>query len=406
MAEEVEVACGQDVHKDNVMTTVYKRKVKEPLLHERFERTVPSLLRLRERLKELHVEVVAMESTGPYWMLIYAVLHEDFKVIVGNSARMKNHDGKKTDKRDSKWIAKLALNGEIEPSHIPPGEFLELRRLTRGLRNMVEMSSTLKNRLKQELELAGVRLFECVKSFGASAEKFLRLLGEGKTVRESIDAIQVQKTREKLASGLSDVECKLSQTSMVLVRSLLATIEVTEKQIVSLEFEIERALRPYEKTLDSLTSIPGVGPRLAQVALCEVGDFTAFPTNREFASWCGIVPTVYESNGKRFYGRLQHGNKYIKGLAVQCAWRAVSTKKDNAFKQYFNHLVNARKKQKTVAICAVAHKMVKVMHTLVVKGIQYFQSEHKPKPINRKKQPPGPIEDKLGLYASACKALA
>lgn len=64
-----------------------------------------------------------MESTGVYWFLIYNVLEagaaEDFKfnITVANLYHMKNVPGKKTDIKDSRWIAGLLRAGLLEPSY-------------------------------------------------------------------------------------------------------------------------------------------------------------------------------------------------------------------------------------------------------------------------------------------------
>ena len=53
----------------------------------------------------------AMESTGIYWRPIYEILEDaysgDIILLVVNARHMKNVPGKKTDMRDSEWIATL-----------------------------------------------------------------------------------------------------------------------------------------------------------------------------------------------------------------------------------------------------------------------------------------------------------
>ena len=58
----------------------------------------------------------AMESTGIYWRPIYEILEDaysgDIILLVVNARHMKNVLGKKTDMRDSEWIATL-LRAEL-----------------------------------------------------------------------------------------------------------------------------------------------------------------------------------------------------------------------------------------------------------------------------------------------------
>lgn len=63
---------------------------------------------------------VAMESTGVYWMPIYAVLEGRFEIVVGNATHIKNVPGRKTDVKDSEWIADLCRHGLIRRSFVPP----------------------------------------------------------------------------------------------------------------------------------------------------------------------------------------------------------------------------------------------------------------------------------------------
>ena len=59
-----------------------------------------------------------IESTGVYWVPVYSILEGSIPVIVANAHKIKHIPGRKTDARDSEWIAELCLNGLIEPSRI------------------------------------------------------------------------------------------------------------------------------------------------------------------------------------------------------------------------------------------------------------------------------------------------
>jgi transposase len=52
-----------------------------------------------------------MESTGVYWMPVYAVLEGHFELFVGNATHIKNVRGRKTDVKDAEWIADLVSHG-------------------------------------------------------------------------------------------------------------------------------------------------------------------------------------------------------------------------------------------------------------------------------------------------------
>jgi transposase len=74
------------------------------------------LLELREWLLTERVTHVGMESTGIYWQPVYALLEDAFEMIVGNATRIKNVPGRKTDVKDSEWIAELVRHATKPPS--------------------------------------------------------------------------------------------------------------------------------------------------------------------------------------------------------------------------------------------------------------------------------------------------
>jgi len=104
---------------------------------------------MRDWLKSEGITHIAMESTGVYWKPLYNILEEDFEIILVNARHIKNVPGRKTDKKDSKWIAKLLLSGLLQGSFIPPKPIRELRDLTRYRRKIVGQIASEKNRIQK-----------------------------------------------------------------------------------------------------------------------------------------------------------------------------------------------------------------------------------------------------------------
>ena len=387
MENEVDIACGMDVHKNNVVVTVVKRKVKEPLLTGLYATSLSSLLQLFARLKELGVTRIAMESTGPYWIPIYRMFHPAFEVHVGNARRMNEHSGKKTDKRDSKWIAYLALNGEVEPSHVPKDEFLDLREIERVMKHLVEIQSGLKNKLRHEMQLCKLDAIECNGKLSKSLIVLLDGLSEGKTIEASISGIKHKRMREQFTRQLSEIAGELSKPLLAVIGALVSSIKALNEQIEHLEEFLCNALEPHESEVERIASVPGIGTSTASTILCEVGEFKDFHSADAFCCWCGMVPSVSQTNGKTYYGRLLHGNRYIKGKIIQCAWVAVTRCGENQFRSYFNEMVK-RGKPKCKAIVAVAHKMLKVIYHLMIEKEMYSGTRHLQTRIKAKKRNP------------------
>ena len=128
-----ECCCGLDVHQATVVACVLTGRADErPRKQVRTFRTVTQdLLALRDWLQQEGCTHVAMESTGVYWKPVYAILEGACELIVGNARHIKNVPGRKTDVKDSEWIADLARHGLIAKSFVPPTPIRVLRDLVR-----------------------------------------------------------------------------------------------------------------------------------------------------------------------------------------------------------------------------------------------------------------------------------
>jgi transposase len=131
----IDRGCGIDVHKSVIVATIRGIGIEETT--KTYSGFTESIEEMRSWLKEKKITHVAMESTGVYWKPIFNILEEDFDIILVNARHIKNVPGRKTDKKDSKWIAKLLLSGLLKASFIPPKPIRELRDLTRYRRKIV-----------------------------------------------------------------------------------------------------------------------------------------------------------------------------------------------------------------------------------------------------------------------------
>jgi transposase len=101
---------------------------------------------------------VAMESTGESWEPLHNILEGDFTVFLVNAAHVKQVPGRKTEKADARWLAKLMRCGLLQASFIPPVEQRDLRDLTRDRTKLVQERSREVNRGQGVLERANMKL--------------------------------------------------------------------------------------------------------------------------------------------------------------------------------------------------------------------------------------------------------
>ena len=135
-----ERCCGLDVHAKTVVACV---RTPNPdgtrQSHVRtFGTTTSALLELAQWLTETGCAHAAVESTGVYWQPVYNILEGTGEVILVNAEQVKAVPGRKTDVKDSDWIAPLLDHGLLRASFIPPRPIRELRELTRYRKRLIQ----------------------------------------------------------------------------------------------------------------------------------------------------------------------------------------------------------------------------------------------------------------------------
>lgn len=297
----VERGCGLDVHKAVLVATIRGTGIKEET--RSFDAFTASIEQMRDWLKQNGITHIAMESTGVYWKPVFNILEEDFEILLVNARHIKNVPGQKTDKKDSRWIAKLLLSGLLKGSFIPPKHIRELRDLTRYKRKVIEQISSEKNRIHKLLEDANIKLSSVVSDLsGATATKIIDAMIDGQDDVSELVKLRhgkMQSSVEELASALKG---KLTGHHKFLLQTIKESIADKNKIIAKIDLQIDKQLADYEMEKDAelLATIPGVGKEGATYILAEVGNnMDQFPDEQHLASWAGMSPGNNESAGKK-----------------------------------------------------------------------------------------------------------
>lgn len=115
-----------------------------------------------------------MESTGKYWILVYNIPEPSCKITLAQSKYVKAIRGKKTDKKDSTWIADLHKHDMMPGSFIPNADVRDIRDLMRYRSKLVRFASTEKNRMQNSLSVSNIMLSTVVSdTFGKSSSAIL-----------------------------------------------------------------------------------------------------------------------------------------------------------------------------------------------------------------------------------------
>src|SRR5687768_1137943 len=136
----IERVAGLDIHQATIVATVRVPNGaggRQVVTHTVGTMTV-DLLALREWLQAFGVTHVAMESTGVYWKPIYYLLEDGFSLVLVHMHTLKQVPGRKSDVKDSEWLAQLLECGLLRGSLVPPAPLRDLRDLTRYRKKQIE----------------------------------------------------------------------------------------------------------------------------------------------------------------------------------------------------------------------------------------------------------------------------
>ena len=365
----VERGCGMDVHKETVVVTIRGKGIKT--VTKSYSTFTSSLIKLKEWLKKHGITHIAMESTGIFWKPIFNVLGDDFEILLVNARHVKNVPGHKTDKSDSRWLAKLLLSGLLKGSFIPERPFRELRNLTRYRKKLTNQIAADKNRFLNILEDANIKLSMVLSDvFGASGTKMINHILSFDDFRPE-DLMQyvhgkIKASREDIKEALTGY---ITVHHRFMMRTILGNIAKTESTISEIEEQLETALEPYKLEKELLETIPGVGPDVSIGIIAEIStEMDNFPDHKHLASWAGMSPGSNESAGKNKSGRTTFGNRNLRGLLTEGGWAAARTK-NTYFSSKYKSLVGRRGKKK--AIIALGHKILIASYFIIKDKVEY-----------------------------------
>ncbi len=359
-------AAGLDVHKMQVTATArLARAGGEAEIHtETFSALPGGLAGLVAWLLGHGVGAAVMEATGVYWEVVFDALESaGIEPIVVHAQHVKQLKGRKTDIADSVWLARICQFGLCAPSFVPPAEFRELRTLSRQRRKVVQLRATLRTRIHQVLDGAGLRVGGLLSDlFGANGRRILDGLAAGRPPGDILDGLS-HHVRHRLGELCDALDAKLSAQARFILKDQLDAFDRAGERIAAYDAFIQERLAPHRDRIDLLTTLPGVDTASARAIFIELGpDIGVFPSARHCAAWAGLCPGNNESAGKRRSGRTRKGNTFLRTLLVECAHGAARTGHCQ-FKGHHKALTVRRGYKR--ATVATAHKMLRCIHAML-----------------------------------------
>ena len=296
-------------------------------------RTAPS--DVRELFERTKPDLLVFEVCG------FAGWIRDLAVELGITVQVANpnHEGwrwnqvkRKTDRDDALKLAKLAAMNQLPTVYVPERRVREWRALIAYRHKLVGRQTAIRNSIRSIFARVGLALPAGHRAW--TAKGFEQMAREAR----ALDAVG----GEELWRGILELELRA-------LGDVERLLEVAEKQL--------HAMAKTDPRVQRLRTIPGVGPRLAEVIVATIDDPHRFANGRQVACYVGLTPKQYESGTMRRSGRVsRHGPALLRGMLVEVAWLV---KRYNPWGEaVFQSVTKGQRSRRKQAIVALARRLL------------------------------------------------
>lgn len=430
-------AAGIDISSTEYQVCVPEYRDKD--FNRRFDSFTCDLHAIARWLKQCSIKTIAMEATGIYWIQIFLILQDyGFDVILVNAKHIKNIAGKKTDVVDASWIQILHSYGLLEASFQPDNYTRQLRNITRHRENLVRTAARAAQHMQKALELMNVKVHKVISDIlGKSGISIINaiLSGERNASKLSLYAdSRVKASREEIIKSL---EANWSNDQLFILKQAYENYTFIKHQIDDCDKEIQTSLNSFpnnNKVSDealirskkrkgrkndlnfdgetliykafgvNLTRVPGMSNLTVLKLLSELGsDFTnKFSDHKRFSSWANVVPNNKISGGRILKSYVPKKKNHVGNILRMAA--STLRKSNSALGNYFRKIQS--RQGYAQAVVATAHKLSRIIYTLVSKQIEYndylvldISKQALIKKLNYHKRSITKIESDILLYA-------
>ena len=342
--KNVTIYTGIDVHKKSWEL----KSVSDHVSLKQIHMTRPSVEKVKNYLTATypnakHICVYEAGFSG-YW-LQEELSKRGIRTLIVHPGDVPTTDKEKRTKSDKIDCNKLAMSlrsGQLSGIHIPPKSQQQARSIVRQRYQYAVDERRMKNRIKSHLSFYGIELEEVESNSYWSSHYINRLRQKAESLSDGVLLLHLDKL-------LAERKYVLQSTKNLRELSKSAA---------------------YERGVNLLRSIPGVGLLTAMVFLTEIGtDVSRFKSEDTYMSYIGFVPKIRSSGENAYYGRLsKRGNKRLRTALVLSAWMSIrnSGKMLKAYQEY-----KSKGKPSNVAIIKVARKLALIIKAMLRDGAMY-----------------------------------
>jgi len=320
-----------DLGKNKTVACLYGSDTSE----HRFVRVATSPSSLHDLIVDLEPARVVFEIGSSAGWLCDLLEALEISFQVANTAHPTwrwTNTKKKTDRTDALRLAQLSALNQLPQVHVPSQEIRQWRSLIRYRCHLVSRRTQVKNRIRASLDREG-------ESHPAGHRGW------------NVTAIQTLEGMAKPISAVADDE--LWRGELWLELQALATISASLRQV---ETRLDR-LAAKQTSYQRLQTIPGVGPRLAEIVVAVLDRPDRFSSGKEVGSYVGLTPRQYQSGDSDRQGRISgHGNHLLRTMLVEVSWAALRC--NPALRGVYERARRGSPKRKKIAIVAAARRLL------------------------------------------------
>jgi len=392
------LAAGIDIGARSIFVAI-PPSCAEPTVRE-FSTFTDDLHSLADWLKSCRVTTVAMEATGIYWIPLFEVLElKGFEVILANARHVKNVPGRKSDILDCQWIQRLHSYGLLAASFRPGPGVATLRAYVRQRGTLVRYCSSHIQHMQKALGQMNILLHQVVSSIvGQTGLNIIHAILAGERDPQKLATLRHERCKrneEEIARALYG---NYRPEHLLQLKQAVRGYEFYQAEILECEQAISHQLELLMKESDAgldqdggysssgaltreealekicgvdLTKIEGISQLSALAILAEIGtDMSRWKSAKHFASWLGLCPGIKKSGGRLISGA---SRKVSNRAAVSLRMSAYClSRSKSALGGFFRRLKSRIGTPK--AITATAHKLARLVYTLLKHGLEYVQA--------------------------------
>lgn len=326
-------AAGIDVGGSEHWVAINPDRDAEPV--RRFGCFTSDLRQMAQWLVEKGVRSVAMQSTGVYWMPVFEVLGQHgLEVFLVNARHTKNVPGRKSDIQECQWLLKLHAFGLLNNSFQPTDEIRIARTLWRQRGDLAAEAASTIQRMQKALIEMNVQLNSVLSDIsGVSGMSIITAILDGERDPWTLAALVQPEVKASLQDIARSLEGNWRDELLFVLGQHRELYGFHQERIAECDVRLRRHLESlgskadldvqpigpkpkgkkgsknaprfdlrselYRITGIDWAQINGIDVLTAQTVIAETGtDLSAFPSEKQFASWLGLCPTNETSGGK------------------------------------------------------------------------------------------------------------